>query len=647
MVMSGYRDPGGQLADALLSAEAARCRADRGANTTAFPGLGIADADIDRLITDLKERAAAATKGSPRQRDDDGPIAERARRSFAKWLTTSKSLLAGVAQRAALSERQAELLGFLAAVELDLSRQKVVAYIQDDVTKVRPTMWLVRRFFGREGVVAVGPEGRLHCAGLVTVDSTTTWAAQPVVLAPSVTWALAGDPSIDPQVPERARVVVSDVAVDGEPLVLVVGPDETRRHEAAFTSTAGNTFLVTPAPDTPEGWAAIVREATVGGAAILLEVEGELDDTARWWIERAQHVPWAISSPTELPLNRLPRRRWTEVRASAPETSPDDWRTALGEDIDHRGHRLTAHQLHMVAGAMPGLDHDLDATVRRLASGPLDRLARRIRPRRGWDDLILAPERTEQLQELSVRYRQRDVVYNEWGFPMYPSIGLVALFSGVSGTGKTLAAEVIAGDLGLDLFKLDLSSMVSKYIGETEKNLEEVFQAASGGSLVLFFDEADAVFGKRAEVNDARDRYANLEVSYLLQRIESYDGLVILATNFQKNIDDAFIRRIHVSVDFVLPEERERERIWRHAFPPSAPVKDIEFEFLAAQFKLAGGNITAAALHAAFLAAEAAEPITMDTVIRALKREFQKMGRLRTEADFGKYAAQVEAPAEP
>jgi SpoVK/Ycf46/Vps4 family AAA+-type ATPase len=309
--------------------------------------------------------------------------------------------------------------------------------------------------------------------------------------------------------------------------------------------------------------------------------------------------------------------------------------------VADRGHRLGANQLRLVSTAIAGKDGDLDAAVRRLASGPLERLARHIRPRRTWDDLILTAERVEQLRELTARYRHRDTVFDEWGFPSFPSIGLVALFSGPSGTGKTLAAEVIAHDLGLDVYKLDLSSVVSKYIGETEKNLEQVFSAAAGGNLVLFFDEADSLFGKRSEVSDARDRYANIEVSYLLQRIESYDGLVIMATNFQKNIDEAFLRRIHVGIDFAAPEQPEREKIWRHAFPPGAPVKDLDWDFLAAQFKMSGGSITGAALHAAFLAADAGQPITMELVMLALKREFQKMGRLRTEAEFGKYASLV------
>jgi SpoVK/Ycf46/Vps4 family AAA+-type ATPase len=279
--------------------------------------------------------------------------------------------------------------------------------------------------------------------------------------------------------------------------------------------------------------------------------------------------------------------------------------------------------------------------IRRLASGPFDKLAIRIRPRRTWDDLVLAPDRLQGLKELASRYRHRDVVHGEWGFPAIPASGLVALFSGSSGTGKTLAAEIIAGELGLDLYKLDLSSVVSKYIGETEKNLERVFSAATATNTVLFFDEADSLFGKRSEVNDARDRYANLEVSYLLQRMETYDGLVILATNFQKNIDEAFLRRIHVSIEFPVPAEPERLAIWKHAIPKTAPQKELDWDFLAKQFELSGGSIKGAALHGAFLAAEAGEPISMEILMLSLKREFQKLGRLRTQNEFKQYTKLV------
>jgi SpoVK/Ycf46/Vps4 family AAA+-type ATPase len=205
---------------------------------------------------------------------------------------------------------------------------------------------------------------------------------------------------------------------------------------------------------------------------------------------------------------------------------------------------------------------------------------------------------------------------------------------------------VIAGDLGLDLYKVDLSAVVSKYIGETEKNLERIFGAAAAGDLVLFFDEADALFGKRSEVSDAHDRYANIEVAYLLQRLETYDGVVVLATNLQRNIDNAFLRRISVAVDFVLPESSERRAIWARSFPPTAPVADLDLEFLALQFKVSGGVIHNAALGAAFLAADERAPISMRHAVIAMKREFQKMGRLRTEAEFGSYYELVNRDAD-
>jgi SpoVK/Ycf46/Vps4 family AAA+-type ATPase len=214
---------------------------------------------------------------------------------------------------------------------------------------------------------------------------------------------------------------------------------------------------------------------------------------------------------------------------------------------------------------------------------------------------------------------------------------VVAMFAGPSGTGKTLAAEVVAGELGLDLYKVDLSAVVSKYIGETEKNLERIFGAAAAGDLVLFFDEADALFGKRSEVSDAHDRYANIEVAYLLQRLETYDGLVVLATNLQRNIDPAFLRRISVAIDFVPPEEPERRQIWARAFPSTAPVADVDIDFLARQFKITGGVISNAALGAAFLAAAEDSPITMRHAVLSVKREFQKLGRLRTEKEFDRY----------
>ncbi len=236
--------------------------------------------------------------------------------------------------------------------------------------------------------------------------------------------------------------------------------------------------------------------------------------------------------------------------------------------------------------------------------------------------------------------RQRPVVYGDWGFGHKLSMGkgLIALFAGPSGTGKTMASEIIANDLGLDLYKIDLSAVVSKYIGETEKNLERIFTEAQESDAILFFDEADALFGKRSETKDAHDRYANIEVAYLLQRTEEYNGLVILASNIKKNMDEAFIRRLHFIIDFPFPEEPERLEIWRRTFPPEAPRSDdLDLEFLARKFKLAGGNIRNVILTAAFLAADEGGPIAMRHLVRGSSYELQKMGKLVHEGDFEQY----------
>jgi SpoVK/Ycf46/Vps4 family AAA+-type ATPase len=278
------------------------------------------------------------------------------------------------------------------------------------------------------------------------------------------------------------------------------------------------------------------------------------------------------------------------------------------------------------------------AAVRRLASGELDRLATRIRPRRTWNDLVLPPDQLIQVRDVVSRYRHRTQVFDTWGFKPIPSAGVVAMFAGPPGTGKTLSAEVVAGELGLDLFRIDLATLVSKYIGETEKNLEKIFQAADGGTMVLLFDEADAVFGKRSEVKDANDKYANVETSYLLQRIESYDGVVVLTTNYVANIDEAFIRRIHVSVDFQLPDEAERLQMWTNSFPSAAPMGEVDLAFLARQFRLSGASIRSISLGAAFRAADDETPIGMESILTSLRVELRKQGRLTSSIDFGKYA---------
>ncbi len=629
------------LADLVLQREAAIARLGRGAPPREFAGLYIGDEELDRLMGELPGLDGAGAEQAAEVRAEFEERLDEARTAFADSLQTPDSQFAILAWNAGLSTAEAEVFALLAAVELDVSRQRLVAYIQDNVTLPRLTLATLSRLFPPDhpGALAVAEDAALRRACLVQAPEPGPWGSRMVAVAAPVVWSLVGDFSRDPDLPPGVELI-QPPGVDGAGagLLMVVGGDRASRLDAAAHNAAGVSFLISPVPEESEGWEALIRTSSVLGTTIVLEFgsEGLLPGAARHWIERAPHVTWVVSSATEIALESLPARPWREVRVAAAEADEQDWKAALGID-KQGGHRLDREQLRLVSAAYPAVGEDLEAAVRRLAGGHLDSLALRIRPRRGWADLVLPPDHVAQLRELTARYRQRERVYEDWGFRAIPSAGLVALFAGQSGTGKTLSAEIIAGDLGLDVYKIDLSSVVSKYIGETEKNLERIFVAAAAGNLVLFFDEADSIFGKRSEVSDAHDRYANIEVSYLLQRLESYDGLVILATNFKKNIDEAFLRRIHVSVEFPLPEEDERRAIWELSFPATAPTGDLDFEFLAKQFKITGGTIRNAALQAAFLAADADEPISMKTVVLGLRREFQKLGRLMAEEEFGPY----------
>ncbi len=273
---------------------------------------------------------------------------------------------------------------------------------------------------------------------------------------------------------------------------------------------------------------------------------------------------------------------------------------------------------------------DLHAACRSLSNTRLGSLARKIAPKYGWDDIVLPADQLAQLREICQQASYRHVVYGDWGFERKLSRGrgLSALFSGPPGTGKTMAAEVIARELDLDLYSIDLSQVVSKYIGETEKNLHGLFSEAQTSHAILFFDEADALFGKRSEVKDAHDRYANIEVGYLLQKMEEYEGIAILATNLRQHLDEAFVRRMQFIVEFPFPDEEHRRRIWEVTFPREAPVAEqVDFALLAREVKLAGGNIKNIGLAAAFYAAGDGGLIRMPHLIKAARREFQKLGR--------------------
>jgi hypothetical protein len=621
------------LADTLLQREALVCRLGDGVPPHDFAGLYVGTEDVDRILRGLPGLGGGTPDRVEPLLRDLAPGVAGARAAFATTLDGDEPF-ARIARRAGLAPTEAEVLAVLAAVELSPHRMRLITYIQDSVGLPRPTLATLGRLFA-DGERHVAPGSALRRAELVEVGTEGPWATRMCAPAPRVVWALRGADAPDPGLPAGTRRRLGTASGTPE-LLLVAGADAASRQQVVARRWPGRGTLAGPVPAAPAEWASVVREATLGDLAVILELDQPLPPDARERIAAATHLTWVLSSARELALDALPDRPWSEVRLDSGTADPDDWTAALGvAPVD--GYRLTRSQLALVAAAADGDPARLPAAVRRLAGGHLDALAVRIRPRRGWPDLVLPPDQTAQLRELAARYRGRDTVYEQWGFPPLPSTGTVALFSGPSGTGKTLAAEVVAGELGLDLYKVDLSSVVSKYIGETEKNLERIFSAAASGDLVLFFDEADALFGKRSEVSDAHDRYANIEVAYLLQRLESYSGIVILATNLQRNIDQAFLRRLSVAVDFELPDEQQRRRIWAGAFPAGAPVAELDLDFLARQFRVTGGIIHNAALAAAFRAADEGGGITMERVAFALKREFQKLGRLRTETEFERY----------
>jgi SpoVK/Ycf46/Vps4 family AAA+-type ATPase len=264
----------------------------------------------------------------------------------------------------------------------------------------------------------------------------------------------------------------------------------------------------------------------------------------------------------------------------------------------------------------------------------VEALAQRIDSAARWDDLVLPEAQKQILRDVGAQVRHRATVYERWGFGGRGArgLGISALFAGASGTGKTMAAEVLGAELRLDVYRIDLSAVVSKYIGETEKNLRRIFDEAEGGGAILLFDEADALFGKRSEVKDSHDRYANIEVSYLLQRMEAYRGLAILTTNLKSALDTAFLRRIRFIVQFPFPDPEQRAEIWRRVFPGAMPRDGLD-PLLLSQLNVSGGNIKSIAMNAAFLAAEAGEPVRMSHVLRAARAEYAKLEKPLTEAE--------------
>jgi SpoVK/Ycf46/Vps4 family AAA+-type ATPase len=310
-------------------------------------------------------------------------------------------------------------------------------------------------------------------------------------------------------------------------------------------------------------------------------------------------------------------------------------------DPEHIDMSMALAVRHRAAGVSGSTVELVQRAARDLVPTPVPPGVRRIEPTYGWDDIVLADQSRQLLRAIPMHVLQAGRVLEEWGFARRVPYGqgVAALFSGPSGTGKTMAAQIIARELGVDLLQVDLSKTISKYIGETEKNLDRIFEAAEQAGAVLLFDEADAIFGKRTEIKDAHDRYANVEVAYLLQRMESFRGLAILTTNFKQNIDSAFVRRLRFVVNFVLPNASERHRIWRKAFPGGAPLApDVDVSFLARRLQIPGGSIQNIALHAAFLAAADGGPIGSVHLLAATRLELVKIGMLTAERSLDELA---------
>jgi AAA+ superfamily predicted ATPase len=580
--------------------------------------------------------------------------------------------------------------------EFDRRYERLYAYLQDDVTQKRPTVDLILNLLTAEPAQKLrlraffNEASRLRRERLLLTFAQTGINEPPLLSnfvrpAPSVTSLLFGDAQLDPALAEMATLeqVDAPIAITGlpeqlfamaaaQPFFALIGRKEAGQTTAARAlAQRSNAPLLTfnlalAENQSVELTRLAVRDARLFGAVLLVNGwDATLDDGQpdkrlldlllahsgcvivtgeKLWQATGERGSVAHATVTDRPIFTL------QLDVPDFQTRYALWQHHLGDDVvsaQVANHfRFLPDQIAAAASTARDLarwenrslheDH-LAAASRLHSNQKLGELATKIIPRYSWDDIVLPPEPLAMLHELVNTVEQRPQVYEEWGFGRKMSLGRGsnALFAGESGTGKTMAADIIAHELGLDLYKIDLSSVVSKYIGETEKNLGKIFQEAETSNAVLFFDEADALFGKRSEVKDSHDRYANIEVGYLLQRMETFDGVVILATNLRANLDDAFIRRLHFIIEFPFPEPDDRLRIWRVNLPPKTPLADdVDFELLAHRFRLSGGTIRNVLLAAAFLAARAGQPLAMGHLLHAIRRDYQKNGRLLQEQLF-------------
>ncbi len=663
-----------------------------------YRGLLLSDEEVDHLLQVLP--GVEQLEGAhPVLRTLDGQLSEL-KDQLECADVPPHSRLGRLLARLELTPLDRDILLLALLPEVDPRYSRLLAFLQDDVTRSRPGVFLALRLLcpheqpqllDRSSFLPAAPLRRHRLVFLEghASDPTPALLQQAIRVDPRiVSYLLDADSSdegpfhflqrvtpgraladllLPDEVRESLKALLPGVRDGAIGLVLMEGAPGSGRCTAARALAAelGRPLLEmqtqlegVPGPPLSE-WARLsFRETCLQGGILFCRerVEGELD-LGTWGALAAEYrTPALLAAERFASAERAPLR---VARLSFP--LPDAplrerlWQEMLSgwplEDVhaaDLAGRfRLNGGQIHDAVVWAEGIARrkgrpaitvkDIEEAIAFVCLPTLDGLARPILPRHTWDELILPTDVLTHLREFAAAIRRREQVYDRWGFDRRRPMGrgLNALFAGPSGTGKTMAAEIIAAELGLPVFKIDLSAVVSKYIGETEKHLRRLFDEAEQANAILFFDEADALFGKRSEVRDAHDRYANIEVAYLLQSLEEHAGVTILATNLYGNLDDAFVRRMHFIVHFPFPEEEYRRRIWEVIFPAQAPLdNDVDLPDLAHRFRLTGGHIRNIALGAAFLAADDGEMIEMKHLLRAARREFQKMGKVVDEADF-------------
>ncbi len=634
------------------------------------------------LVARLAEVRAALERHAAR---DESPESSEGPPDVAheeEWTPDAPPALEELCEAFGLSSFERDLLLLCAGLELDASFAPLCAAAQGDVQRTYPTFGLALAALPGGHWSALSPAGALRYWRLVEVDAgRDSLTRAPLRIDERVLHHLAGLSYLD----ERLRGLVEPVALPDEmppshmeltrtvteflagaggeqtasPVVSLNGADAAGKRAVAAGAAAsfGRRLHSMQAADVPQSVAereALARlwerESVLQASALLVEMNEA--DATHAVVSFVEGVRGMVFVSARDPV-RLRARASFGVEVCKPSAAEQRalWQSALGplaSGLNGHLESLTAH-FNLGADAIRAAsvqaraaeDDDAAAVGEALWSAcrvrgrsRLEDMAQRIEPAATWDDLVLPAYQLRVLREIAAQVRGRGVVYESWGFAARSArgLGVSALFSGTSGTGKTMAAEVLAGALRLDLYRIDLSQVVSKYIGETEKNLRRVFDAAEESGAVLLFDEADALFGKRSEVKDSHDRYANIEVSYLLQRMEAYRGLAILTTNLKTALDTAFMRRLRFLVHFPFPDAAQRAEIWRRVFPPGAPVEGLSCEKLA-RLSVAGGHIRNIALSAAFLAAEEGAGISMSHILRAARGEYEKMERPLTEAE--------------